>query len=115
MSKDYPKRKKDPLKSAYGYVDNRDHSLCIHVHGQALSYDSPFVAALVLHTHGYWYLDPPPDEEGWPGHVEVDERLYPTVNEEMRLLREAVRERAPGTLEPEDPPETERRLERIAA
>lgn len=94
-------QKGTPLKSAYGYVDNRDQSLCIHVHGQTLSYENPFAAALVLHTYGYWYLDPPPEEEGWPAHVEVDERLYLTVNEELRLLRELVRERSPGSLETE--------------
>lgn len=98
------------MQTAVGYVAYRDQSLCIHLHGQVLSYDSPFVVALVLHTNVFWYLDPPPEEEGWPAHVEVDERLYPTVNEEMRLLREAVRERAPGTLEPEHPEH-----ERIAA
>ena len=96
------------MKTAYGYVDDRDQSLCVHIHGQVLSYESPYVVALVLHTNGYWHLDPPPSEEGWPNHIDEAPWLYPTVNEELLLLREAVRERAPGLIEPEHPAETER-------
>ena len=93
---------------AHGFVDSRDNSICVLVHGQLLSYPTPYIVALVLHTNGYRYLEAPPREEGWPDYALDDAWMLTTVNEEMRLLREAVRERAPGHIEPEHPAETER-------
>ena len=93
---------------AHGFVDSRDNSICVLVHGQLLPYPTPYVAALVLHTNGYRYLEAPPTVEGWPDYATDDASMLMTVNEEMRLLREAVRERPAGLIKPEHPAETER-------
>lgn len=83
------------MRAVVGYIDSRSNLLCVLVHGQALCYETVAPLALAVHSYGFHFVVEPPDDgaEDWPDYVSTDARFYLQANEELRQIREEVRER----------------------